>query len=370
MSLGPHLLFFADAQSVHTQRWVTAMLARGWHCSVVSRLYAPISGARVIALNTPPGNRGWLSAVPCVRRIARELRPDLVHGHYITSYGFWAAACGWRPLVLTGWGSDILVSPRRSRLVRALTGWTLRRAALITADSQDMLDEIARYRPRAALHQIFWGADTEKFHPGDKPGDGVFRIVSLRAWDDNYNIDAIIAAVALLRRQRPGLALELHLLGGGPLEAGLRAQVAALGLQEMVHFHGKVDEDRMAWLVNAASASVSIPYSDATSVSLLESMAAGLPVLVSDLPANRQWVDEGEGGFLLPPQEAPRLAQALGALVDDPALARRMGEHNRARVEPHAARRVQMDRMDALYRALLGDRAAAAAAGPAAGAPR
>ncbi|WP_119153754.1 glycosyltransferase [Caldimonas tepidiphila] len=361
------LLFFADAQSVHTQRWVRAMLARGWRCTVVSRLHAPIEGAEVLALGTPDGRLGWFAAVPRVRALARAFRPDLVHGHYITSYGFWAAACGLKkPLVLTGWGSDILVSPRRSRLVRLLTGWTLRRAALVTADSRDMLDEIAGYRPRARLEQIYWGADTEKFRPraGEAPPDGVFRIVSLRAWDDNYNIDVIVAAVARLRKRAPGLPLELHLLGGGPLEAALRAQVAALGLADVVRLHGKVDEDRMAQLVNAASVSVSIPHSDATSVSLLESMAAGLPVLVSDLPANRQWVDEGQGGFLLPPRDAEGLAQALVALSADPARARRMGLHNRARVEPGAARRVQMDRMDALYRELLRLPAGTVAAAP------
>lgn len=352
----PHLLFFSDAQSVHTQRWVGAMLQRGWRCTVVSRLHAPIEGARVIVLGTPATNRGWLGAAPTARMIARSVRPDLVHGHYITSYGFLAASCGVKPLVLTGWGSDILVSPHQSRLVRVLTGWTLRRAALVTADSRDMLDEIAGYRPRARLEQVYWGADTAKFRP--QPGrtrgpNDPFRIVSLRAWEGNYNIDTLIAATALLRKRAPALPLELHLLGGGPLERTLRAQVDTLGLQDVVRFHGKVDEDRMAELVNAASVSVSIPHSDATSVSLLESMAAGLPVVVSRLPANRQWVDQDKGGFLLPARDTARLSQALWQLASEPLKARRMGLYNRDRVEPHAARRVQMDRMDALYRELL-----------------
>ncbi|AKJ31181.1 glycosyltransferase family 4 protein [Caldimonas brevitalea] len=352
MSHGPHLLFFADAESVHTQRWVTAMVERGWHCSVVSRRHHPIPGATVHALSTPDGNWAWFAALPRVRRLAARLRPDIVHGHYVTSYGLWAAACGGAPRVLTGWGSDILVSPVYNRAVRLVTRFSLRRADLITADSQDMLDEIAHYRPKAALHQIFWGADTAKFRPQPR-ALRPFRIVSLRAWEPNYNIDVILDAVAALRARAPDEALELHLLGGGALESRLRAQAEALQLGSVVRFHGRVDEDRMAELVNQAHVSVSVPSSDATSVALLESMAAGLPVLVSDLPANRQWVD-GTGGELLPPRNPQRLADALARLLGDPLLAGRMGEANRRKVEPHASRRHQMDRMDRLYRELLG----------------
>ena len=347
-----HLLFLADATSVHTQRWVGAMAARGWRCTVVSRLPHEVPEAEVIALGTGEGNAQWLAAAPRVRSLARRLRPDVVHGHYITSYGFWAAACGVQPLVLTGWGSDILVSPRESRLVRLLTGWTLRRARLITADSRDMLTEIATYAPRARLEQVYWGADTDKFHPVAK-APWPFRIVSLRAWEPNYHIDVIVEAVALLRQAEPGAALELHLLGGGSMEAPLRSLVRARGLEPFVHFHGKVDEDRMAALVNQASVSVSVPASDATSVSLLESMASGLPVVVSDLPANRQWVDAA-GGFVVPAGQPAPLADALKALLREPRLAEQMGRRNRATVERQASRRSQMDRMDVLYRQVLG----------------
>jgi glycosyltransferase involved in cell wall biosynthesis len=345
-----HLLVFADARSVHTRRWVSAMVERGWRCSVVSRLPHDIAGAEVHALATADGSWPWFAALPRVRALARALEPDLVHGHYITSYGLWAAACGRKPLVLSGWGSDILVSPRESRMVRLLTGRILRRADLITADSQDMLTEIASYRPRAALHQVLWGADTGKFRPEPK-GAEVFRILSARAWDANYNIDAILAATARLVN-RTGSRIELYLLGGGPMEAQLRAQCKALKLDGMVHFQGMVGEDEMARLANRAHVSVSIPSSDATSVALLESMAAGLPVVVSDLPANRQWVD-ATGGFLVDPRDEEALADALLQMLNSPELAQRMGQRNRDKVHPAASRSSQMDRMDALYRALL-----------------
>ncbi|MBN8487858.1 MAG: glycosyltransferase [Burkholderiales bacterium] len=347
-----HLLFFADAGSVHTRRWVGAMVERGWRCTVASRQAHEIPGAEVIALNTPDGRLPWFAAVPRVRALVRSLAPDLVHGHYVTSYGFWAAcAAQGRPLVLSAWGSDILVTPRRSRLAHALTGWTLRRADLITADSQDMLDAIGAWRPRAPVRQILWGADTDKFRPQPRAVRPL-RIVSLRNWEPLYQIDVLLRALALLDERAPGLAPELHLLGGGPDEAALRALGEGLGLSPRLHWHGRVPEDRLAEVVRQAHLSVSVPLSDATSVSVLESMAAGLAMVVSDLPANRQWIDD-RGGRIVPVANAPALAQALQSLLGDPQALESMGRHNRQRVHPEAARATQMDRMDHLYRGLL-----------------
>lgn len=344
-----HLCLLGHAPSIHLQRWALAMLDRGFRVSVISAEPHALPGVPVHVL-PPAGRLGWFGRVPALRRLVAELAPDLVHGHYVTSYGMLAASCGRTPLVLTAWGSDILVSPRASRLVHALTGWTLRRAALITADSRDVLEAIASYRPRARLEEIFWGADTERFVPWPPERKPVgFHVASLRAWEPNYRIERIVDALAELRRSGPAT---LHLFGGGSGEAALRAQVARLGLADAVVWHGKVDAAALPTLMAACHVSVSVPASDATSVSLLESMACGLPVIVSDLPANLQWVS-GEGGAIVDGHDAHAIARALAALRDDPARAAVLGAHNREVIEARASSRAQMDRMAALYRALL-----------------
>lgn len=345
---GLRILFFADASSVHTRRWVAEMAARGHVCTVVTRLAGEVPGAReVITLRPGLDKLGWFKAIPAVRRLARRINPDWVHGHYVTGYGLWAAACGLRPMALTAWGSDILVTPRESRVMRALVGWSLRRADLITADSQDVIDEIKRYGPTAPCHQILWGADTDKFVPAVQTPPG-FDVLSLRSWEANYNIDVIVEGFAEFVRQRPQLAARLHLLGGGPDESKLRAHVAGLGLNDQVVFHGRVNDAGMVAALHASRVSVSIPTSDATSVSVLESMACGLPIVASDLPANRQWLN-AEGGVLIGPRDVQALARTLTAWSDTPERLAMMGQHNRALIERHAARRTQMDEMSALY---------------------
>lgn len=325
------------------------MLARDWRVSVVTA--RPMVQPRVEQIELPPVRRStdWLGRVGAARVAVRALQPDLLHAHYITSYGYLGARVAGRiPLVLTAWGSDLLVTPFESRLKRWLTGWTLRRARLITGDSADLVEAARRYRPDGVLREIHWGVDLVRFRAcswQDKPG---FEVVSLRSWAPNYRIDLILRALAQVRHQHPQVFL--HLLGGGPDEVALKHLADELGLQSSVCFHGRLDDVGMAAVLARCKLSISVPASDATSVSLLEGMACGLAVIASDLPANRQWlpaqslvaVDDGQG-----------LAQRWSALVADEAQAQAQGVANAQRMLAEGARAVQMDRVDALYRELL-----------------
>lgn len=356
MSRG-RILFFADASHVHTRRWVDAMAERGFECVVATRRPGTISGAvEVVPLAVGDDALGWFRALPAVRALARRLAPHCVHGHYVTSYGLWAAACrGLAPVVLTAWGSDILVTPRerglRGVLMHALVGWSLRRADLITADAQDVIDEIGRYGGVGApRHEVLWGVDTQRFRPAEAPADaGRFEIVSLRQWEPNYRIELLLRALAAVRAARPSLRAALTLLGGGSQAAALQALAAGLELGEAVRFVGRVDDAGMVAALQRADVSVSVPASDATSVAMLESMACGLPVVATDLPANRPWIEPAQR---VPVDDLEGLTAALLALADDPAARRALGARNRRAVQDRAARAVHMDRMAALYGSL------------------
>lgn len=352
------ILFFADASHVHTRRWVQAMAERGFECIVATRLPGEVPGAaEVVALRPGSDAIGWFAALPAVRALARRLAPQWIHGHYVTSYGLWAAACrGIAPVVMTAWGSDILVTPRergwRGRFMHALVGWSLRRADLVTADARDVIEAIRAYGIAAPCHELLWGVDTQRFCPPASVRSDeaeAFEIVSLRQWEANYNIDVLLRAVAQLRREPSRLRVGLTLLGGGREEASLRRLAAELGLDDAVRFVGRVDDAGMVAALQRADVSVSVPSSDATSVAMLESMSCALAVVASDLPANRAWIDAAQ---LVPAGDVNALAAALRALRDDPPRRRALGQRNRRAVLERASRRDHMDRMAALYESL------------------
>jgi glycosyltransferase involved in cell wall biosynthesis len=371
-----HLCLLGDANSVHVQRWCLQMLQRGFRVSLITArpnvltpacsaptpregellpwdgpatVAQPLEGVTQYVLKPVSRTTDWLWRVRQTRAFLDEIQPDIVHAHYITSYGYLAARCrrAGQPLVMTAWGSDVLVSPRQSRLINWLTGWVLRQADLITGDSHDLLGAIRAYQPRGRCELIHWGADLERFRPAPWAGKTGFQIVSLRAWEPNYRIDVIVEAVAQLIERRPDWRVSLHLLGGGTLEAALRTQVAALGLsRDQVKFHGRVGDAAMVAAMDACKVSVSIPISDATSVSVLESMACGLAVVASDLPANRHWLDPS---MLQANSSAAQLADLLEKLAADEQRAEQIGGQNLQRMQLEGARAVQMDAMAKLY---------------------
>ena len=106
----------------------------------------------------------------------------------------------------------------------------------------------------------------------------------------------------------------------------------------------------MAAVLARSKISVTVPASDATSVAMLESMACGLAVVASDLPANRQWIAPE---LLVPVGDAQALAQVLQRLAPDDVHARQAGERNAERIVLDGDRKAQMDHVDRLYRELL-----------------
>jgi glycosyltransferase involved in cell wall biosynthesis len=164
--------------------------------------------------------------------------------------------------------------------------------------------------------------------------------------------------VGLLRQMQPDAPVHLHLLGGGSGEASLREQVGSLGLSDRVTFHGRVDDAGMLAVLSRCKVSVSVPASDATSVALLESMACGLAVVASDLPANREWLT-GADDLLVSAGDAAALARALQVLLQDDARAQQLGAINFERIQRDGQRAAQMDAMAGLYRELLASGAGA-----------
>ena len=136
--------------------------------------------------------------------------------------------------------------------------------------------------------------------------------------------------MTLLRAIEPG-SVRVRIVGDGPERAALEAEVARLGLErtvELLGMRGDVGE-----LLAAADVFVLASDSEGLPMSVLEAMAAGLPVVASAVGGVPELVREGETGMLVPPRDSAALAGAIRRLVEDPALRDRLGAAGRQRVE-------------------------------------
>jgi glycosyltransferase involved in cell wall biosynthesis len=290
-----------------------------------------------------------------LRGVIRSIEPDIVHAHFVVEHGFYAATAGVHPLVVTAWGSDVLVEPKRDPISNLIARWTLRRADLITSNNRYMADCIIQLGAASAkVHVVTLGADryfTERCADSVNVRgrtEGAPCVLSTRAHEPLYNINEIITAYGQVVRAHPNLRLAIA--HGGSTTASLQRQARDAGGR--VEFMGFLDRAAFRDALADAEVFVSVPNSDGTSVALLQAMAAGCFPIVSDLPTQRELVDDGVNGFRVPLHRPDVLAERIGWALADAELRCAAAERNRALVEERGLNENEMRRMEDLYRGL------------------
>ncbi len=162
----------------------------------------------------------------------------------------------------------------------------------------------------------------------------------------------LIDAFALVSRQDPEALLVL--VGDGPLRSGLVARATQLDLTDKkVRFVGQVTPAEVCDWLKIADVFTLVSFSEGFPCALAEAMSSGLPSVVSDIPANRQLIDNGEHGFLTPVSDRKAIAQAIVQLLKDVPLALRMGTAARQRIIDNYSSDKISDRYEALFRQML-----------------
>jgi L-malate glycosyltransferase len=352
------LLMLAPASVVHTRRWAEALAARGIEVVLATQHPDPAwrlpAGLRVVSL-PHTGTAGYFLNVPALRRLLRAEQPALLNAHYASGYGTTAALAGFRPWLLSVWGSDVYDLPYEGRL----KGWWLRRnlrqADAIASTSEAMARQVRRLLPGPMeLAVTPFGIDTARFAPQPVGrGEGPLVIGTVKTLAPKYGIDVLLRAFARLQAAGPR-ALSLLIVGGGPQRAELEALARALGIDAQVRFAGPVPHAEVPHWLHQMDIYVAASRLDSESfgVAVLEASACALPVVVSDVGGLPEVVSHGVTGLVVPRDDPAALAAALERLVAEADLRRAFGEAGRARVQQQYEWTHSVDEMLACFNAV------------------
>ena len=310
-----------------------------------------------------------VSGAAVTARAAIDWHSDVIHAHWLLPngpIGVAAARVTGKPLVVTLHGSDIYLA-QRNPILRWIARRTLRSARVVTACSLDLLDSAQALGARPeSLRLIPWGGDATRFSCGDGAAYrerlgidrdapvvlGVGRMVEKKGF--SYLLEAFQLLLAEGEDTQPQPVLVMA--GDGPQRAVLEASARTMGIAGSVRFPGNVPWPDMPHLMAMADV-VAVPSvrdsagnQDGLPTVALEAMAAGKPVIASALGGLPLVVEHGKTGLLVPPSDAPSLAQAIATLLDAPETVELFGAAGRARVQGELSWRSIAERYASVYR--------------------
>lgn len=355
------ICFYGDFENLHTRRWVNFFIKLGHEVHLLADEHLDYPGATVhlCKIRSKMPYRLVERFRNLRKLINKEIKPDIFHAHFVTHYGYGGALSGFHPFVLTVWGSDLYLVPKRSRLDYFMSRFTIKRADLITVDSRDLGNKVLELGAAPSkIHLIQFGVESQKYkyvdvsHLRNKlkiPANG-FVVLSMRKLKPLYNHDIVIQAAKYVISEIPNCYFLI--VGKGEHKNELEKLVEKMHLEKHVLILEECPHEKVPEFLSLADVFVSIPSSDGTSVTLLEAMASALPVIVSNLASNREWVAEGENGFVIPLRSPEKLANSIIELYRDKNKMSVFGQRSAKIVAKRADHKTNMMKMEELYSSL------------------
>jgi len=369
-----HSLPVHSGYSFRSQSILLAQRARGWDVAAVTSPkheadFGPeapphevIGGVAYYRTGATPvsripfvGERALIDAL--ARRIEEAAAiesPDLLHAHSPVLTALAALRAGKRlglPVVyeIRAFWEDAAVDHGtyvqgswKYRLTRAAETWACRRVDRITVLCGGLVEDLAaRGIARERMTVIGNGIDPERFAPSAPDEEyrriwalGSRRVAAFLGSFYRYEgLDLLLEAYAGIRRRYPDLALLL--VGGGETERELKERARELGVQDGVVFSGRIPQERIPGVYALADVLVYPRYRMrltelVTPLKPLEAMAMGKALLASDVGGHRELLQDGRTGILFQPGDPGSLAEALGRMLEDSSLRRKLADEGRA----------------------------------------
>ncbi len=257
----------------------------------------------------------YIFYAPRLAAIFRQIKADVLLTLWGSGFATIAYLSGIRPYAVFVGGGDIL---RVSGVERAVSRHAMSRASVVFANGYYFGDCAKEFAPDARVVPLYYGVDPNKFTPGTPPAGPVI-IVCTRGFLQCYNNAYIIEALAKMPADVPDFRL-IFTSTGGLLEETKRFADSHLSpdLRRKVEFlNGVTDEALVSTLQRSHIYTTASTY-DGTSISLLEAFSCGLFPVISDIPANREWIEkDNSNGMLVPLNDPAKYGETLAQAIRD-----------------------------------------------------
>ncbi len=359
------ILLLSDTYSEHTEKWALGLAEQGFEIGLFSfnKASYPWYEHKNITVFFEPDKKinaernltklAYIKYVAVLKRIIKNFKPNVLHAHYATSYGLVGALTGFKPFIISAWGTDVMKFPQKNFVAKSILKYNFKQADVLCATSETIKTYI-EHISKKEIHVVPFGVDTNHFKkqsissPIFEPQH--FVIGSIKPLESLYHVDLLVHSFAEVHAQFPHA--RLLIIGEGSEYENLEKLVSILHLNEVVHFTGRIPFDKVSHYFNQLQVLVNISQYESFGVSVIEAMACEVPVIVSDTGGLQEIVHHTELGLKVPVGNKEATTEAICQLIQSPERCQTLGKNGRAHVLAQYDWKINLQQMIHIYKTL------------------
>lgn len=363
------ILILADTNSPHTIKWVNSLDEYGVNIILLGigntdkKNYDKTSSTKIIDLKMDI-NRSrndffklkYLFGLFKIKKVISEYKPEILHAHYATSYGLLGALTLFNPFVISVWGSDIYIFPKKSWLHKLILKFILSKANKILSTSYAMARETSLYTKKT-IDVIPFGINLTNIEVKKEKinlfPEQTIVIGTVKSLERVYGINFLIEAFKKIKEKYPHIPLALLIVGDGSERRNLQKMVNDLGVQDQTIFVGHIPPSDIFKYHEIITIPVFLSNSESFGVAVVEASASKKPVIVSNVGGLPEVVEHNITGLIVPPQDSSAAAQAIETLILNKKLRDDFGQAGYEKVKKSYNWAANIQKMITTYEAII-----------------
>ena len=342
------IILLSDASSAHTVKWVNAIKKKNFEIVLFSffmpskllikeynelnvKIISPDLKSKIKNLREPNLSKiKYLNSILLLRKLIKNFRPDIIHAHYASSYGFLAYLSRFKPFILSVWGSDIYYFPYYRRINKWIISLVIGAADKVCSTSYAMKKIIEKEYKRMDIEIIPFGVSIKhfKFFPKSKQN---FIVGTIKSIENHNGIDCLIeAARIIVYEYRKNI--KFLIAGEGSLKELMQKKAASLMLQEHINFAGHIPHQNVIKYYNSLSIFIAVSRRESFGVSVVEAGACGIPSITSNIGGLTEVNLNNRTGLVISPNKPRELAESILKLYANDELRKKLGKGARNHV--------------------------------------
>ena len=296
------------------------------------------------------GKIKYLKHLVFLKKAINDFSPDIIHAHYISSYGLLGYLSGFKPFILSAWGSDVYYFPKKSPVHRFIIKYLISKAEIVCSSSKVMAKLINKNFKRKDVVVVPFGVDVERFKPANKKPKN-FIVGTIKSIEKHNNIDCLIDAAKILKEEYKK-DIKFVITGKGTLLEMMQQKVRDYNLQNSIKFLGFVKHENIVDKYSSLSIFIAMSIRESFGVSILEAAACGIPSITSNVGGLVEVNLHNKTGKVIEANDPQKLADEINFLYNNDEIRNKMGSYARQRVVKEFTWKDNVNKMLEVYKTL------------------